>query len=289
MGPGLTSKARIETRMGRCPGLGSALAFLALQIESGAGMLKRLKDRLSWTATPVFPPLAPEEDFIAVGDIHGRYDLMLRLMERLADRPHFSRLVFLGDYIDRGEESRQALEALHWIQKNTEDVLCLRGNHEDMLLNFLEDPIGLGPVWLQHGGRQTLASYGIVPIYPDAPKEDWVAARDRLRGKMGDGLIGWIRALPTLWQTGNVVLVHAGADPSRPMGAQDEQDLIWGHRDFLRLPRRDGLWVIHGHTIVEKVSAYQGRIGTDTGAFATGRLSAVSVTTGAFEILETRK
>lgn len=249
------------------------------------GIFSRFRNPLSRQSALTFPPLAPEEEFTAVGDIHGRYDLMQRLMDHLARRSNLRRLVFLGDYIDRGEQSAEVLKGLHWLSSNSGGVICLRGNHEDMLLGFLEDPLRHGPAWLQHGGRQTLLSFGVAPAYSGAPEADWLAARNSLQSKMGADLIAWLRALPVIWQSGNVATVHAGADPSRPMDAQNDQDLIWGHPNFLRMPRRDGVWVLHGHTIVEDVAADQGRIGVDTGAFATGRLSAVTVTSGGYTVL----
>lgn len=248
-------------------------------------MFTRLKNRLGGQQAAEFPPLAPAEDFTAVGDIHGRYDLLMRLMDRIGTGQGGGRLVFLGDYVDRGEDSAGVLQALFWLQENAPGTICLRGNHEDMLLGFLADPLRQGPAWQQHGGRQTLACYGIAPVHAGAPEEDWFAARDSLQSKMGSALIDWLRQLPALWQTGNVAVVHAAANPSKPITEQDEQDLIWGHPDFLRVPRRDGTWIIHGHTIVEEVVASRGRIGVDTGAFATGRLSAVIVTAGNFTVL----
>lgn len=249
------------------------------------GLFSRLKNRFGGKPVVEFPPLAPDENFTAVGDIHGRYDLMLRLMDRLAERSDLCRLVFLGDYIDRGEQSAEVLKGLHWLDKNVRGVICLRGNHEDMLLGFLEDPLRHGPTWLQYGGRQTLLSFGVAPVHPGVPEIEWLDARESLQNKMGVEQIDWLRGLPAIWQSGNVAAVHAGAAPERALDEQDAQDLIWGHPDFLKQPRRDGIWVIHGHTIVEEVVAGEGRIGVDTGAFATGRLSAVTVTSAGFTVL----
>lgn len=279
----------------RLPAQGSLLVFYVARRETDTedgeivatmpSMFTRFRNKLGRHRAAEFSPLAPEEAFTAVGDIHGRYDLLMRLMDRIGAGQGAGRLVFLGDYVDRGEDSAQVLQALFWLQENAPGTVCLRGNHEDMVLSFLEDPLHHGPAWQQHGGRQTLACYGIAPVSPGAPHTDWLAARDSLQGKMGPRLIDWLRNLPAIWQSGNVAVVHAAADPARPIGAQEDQDLIWGHRDFLQVPRRDGTWIIHGHTIVQEVVANQGRIGVDTGAFATGRLSAVAVAEGEFKVL----
>lgn len=252
------------------------------------GMVSRFWRRIG--GKPVeevaFPPVSPDEDFIAVGDIHGRYDLMQRLLARLSEHRELDRLVFLGDYIDRGEQSAEVLKGLHWLDGRSGRAVCLRGNHEEMLLAFLEDPLAKGPDWLRHGGRQTLQSFGVFPVPPSAPAADWLAARDSLARAMGADMIGWLQQLPVIWQTGNIVAVHAGLDPAKPVAAQSESDLVWGHPEFLQTPRQDGVWVIHGHTIVDQVIPGKGRIGVDTGAFATGKLSAVVVGRGVLEVFE---
>ncbi|WP_368075973.1 metallophosphoesterase family protein [Leisingera sp. NJS204] len=249
------------------------------------GFFSRFRTTANRRKAAELAALAPAEDFVAVGDIHGCYDLMGRLLDRIALRPECGRLVFLGDYIDRGENSAQVLQALHGLQVSNPEAVCLRGNHEDMLLGFLDDPLGEGPGWLRHGGRQTLASFGIAAVHAGMPDLNWIAARDSLQNRMGAGLISWIRTLPAYWQTGNVAAVHAGADPARPLEAQEDYHLAWGHGSFGRVPRQDGVWIVHGHTIAEEVRAEGGRICVDTGAFATGKLSAVAVRNDGFEVL----
>jgi len=155
-----------------------------------------------------------------------------------------------------------------------------------MLLKFLEDPAGSGPRWLQYGGLQTLASFGVGASIrnTDAALE---TARNELAEAMGAPLLTWLRTLPTLWQTGNVAVVHAGADPAQPLEAQPPRVLKWGHREFDRQPRQDGVWVLHGHTIVARPEAANGRIAIDTGGYATGRLSAAYVSPGSVRFLQT--
>jgi serine/threonine protein phosphatase 1 len=215
------------------------------------------------------PPPAPHEAVCLVGDIHGRADLLLRLLA-LRERhfPH-TRLVVLGDMIDRGENSAEVLGLLQ--DQSATGAVCLAGNHEAMLLAFLDDPEMYGQRWLGHGGMDTLASYGLLGIPRDAA--DFPEIRNRLRAALGRKTETWLRALPYLWRSGDLVAAHAALDPARPPEVQRPDVLAWGHPDFERVARHDGLWVAHGHVIVERAFAHAGRIALDTGAYATSRLS----------------
>lgn len=230
-------------------------------------------------------PLAPECPFAAIGDVHGRDDLLAELLARLeGELPAGARLVFLGDYVDRGAQSAAVLRRLRAL--DAEDrVTCLSGNHEAMMLDFLDDPATAGPRWLRNGGAETLASFGVgdAPAGPGAAA--WDALRDGFRAAMGPGLERWLRARPLLWQSGNVAAVHAGADPGRPLAEQRDEALLWGHPDFATTPRTDGTWVVHGHTIVPRPLSDGGRIAVDTGAYATGTLTAALVERGALRFL----
>lgn len=231
-------------------------------------------------------PLAPDEPFFAVGDLHGCDPLLARMIQRLDEISTDIRRVFVGDYIDRGESSAQVLTRLHGYQQDNPDrVLCLRGNHEQMLERFLAAPDRHGSRWLRYGGLQTMASYGIAPPPETAPPEKWAEVRDRLVEAMGPELLAWLADLPDWWQTGNVVTLHAAADPARPINEQELEHMLWGHPAFEAVPRQDGLWILHGHTIVDEPRPEMGRIPVDTGAYATGRLSAALVQKGSVEFL----
>lgn len=233
---------------------------------------------------PFTAPLAPVTAFHVIGDIHGRIDLLDRLLETVetdrqgADIP----LVFVGDYVDRGEHSAQVLRRVHELaQRDDRQVICLIGNHEDMMLKFLADPGERGKRWLKYGGLQTLTSFGVkAKVSENASEAAMERARDALVDAMGPDLIDWLSNLPTYWQTGNVAVVHAGADPALPVGEQETRTHMWGHPDFRHKTRSDDTWVVHGHTIVDAACAVNGRISTDTGAFATGRLSAAFIEPG---------
>jgi serine/threonine protein phosphatase 1 len=241
------------------------------------------------TVEPDSPSLCPEFPFVVVGDVHGRADLMLELDRLIEARCPGWPVVFLGDYVDRGDQSREVLELLFSVSpESTPPVTCLMGNHERMLLAFLEDPAKNGARWINNGGLQTLASFGIAP--PRGGSADAAALaqlRDRLEAEMGAPMIDWLRARPLSWRSGNVWAVHAGADPDLPMIEQPRDVLLWGHPEFPRRARSDGQWVVHGHTVVEAPQVRDGRISVDTGAYATGKLSAAAVTHDGASFIQT--
>jgi serine/threonine protein phosphatase 1 len=227
----------------------------------------------------------PESTTYVVGDIHGRADL-LELLLGLIDahiggtdtmRPQ---LVFLGDYIDHGPESAETLARMRELTRDfPESVICLMGNHERMMLDFLTDPVTRGPRWLREGGAATLWSFRIdpQPIQSSGKAEDFRDAAKRLEAAMPEGLRDWLANLPLSWRSGNLWTVHAGADPAHPMDAQSARVLLWGHPEFEAVPRADGSWIAYGHTEMERPVYEDGRIALDTGAWRTGRLTACAL------------
>jgi serine/threonine protein phosphatase 1 len=241
-------------------------------------------------------PPEPDRPLYLIGDIHGRADLLQRLFE-LIDADQSARglehplAVFLGDYVDRGADSRRVLHSLHAMARSLAadpaaegEMLCLMGNHERMMLDFLDTPLEAGPRWLRNGGVQTLESFGLEGVPETAGPEVLEAARDALAEALGmddeDGLAGWLRELPLIAQSGNIAMVHAGCDPSRAIDDQRPGTLLWGHPEFLIRPRRDGLWVAHGHTVVSRPAVTEGRIALDTGAWFSDRLTAAILVPG---------
>lgn len=218
---------------------------------------------------PPYPAPAPDQVLMVVGDVHGRVDLLAALPELEG----IEQLVFVGDYVDRGPHSADVLRALHGLS----DAICLMGNHEEMMLSFLDDPVAHGPRWLSYGGVETLTSFGLGPAAATAPADALLSTRDALVAEMGDDLLTWLRALPSYWRSGNVVITHAGADPALPIEAQDNRSFRWGHPKFATTERNDGLWLIHGHVITPKPTMTRGRINIDTGAYATDRLTAARI------------
>lgn len=215
-----------------------------------------------------------------VGDIHGRMDLLQKLLAKLDSQIP---VVLVGDYIDRGEESAQVLRFL----AERPHLLCLAGNHEQMLLDVLDDPIANTRIWLRNGGLQTLLSFGVRAPDSQAGSMALMQMAADLRRKLGDDVIAWLRDLPHFLRVNNVVVVHAALDPAKAVEDQTVRTMMWGHRDFLTTPRTDGLWVVHGHTIVDKPHVHAGRIAIDTGAYASGVLTAALFDGGPPKFIQT--
>jgi serine/threonine protein phosphatase 1 len=255
------------------------------------GIIKRL---FGPAEVPTFDaPLIIDRPTYAIGDIHGRFDLLVPLMRAvLADAQGAGidtpRLVFMGDYVDRGEQSRQVLDFLLDLARgnpggavdDTEtDVVLLRGNHEEMLLDFLRDPAGEGPRWLRSGGLQTLLSYGVGNVTASADASALTAAASRLRDAMGP-TVDALSRLPTAARYGDVFFSHAGADPGLPTQLQSQRTLVWGARAMFTDLRDDGVWVVHGHYVVDEAELTRGRIPVDTGAYYSGKLTAARLMDG---------
>ncbi|WP_138935634.1 metallophosphoesterase [Roseovarius arcticus] len=240
-----------------------------------------------------FAPLpCPQSPICIVGDLHGRLDLLQRMLDAIDARPDAGahRIVFVGDMIDRGPQSAAILNQLSEMSSAAPGhVICLMGNHERMMLDFLDDPARHGPLWLGNGGNETLASFGLAPwtrnagVSADKRLERLGAA---LAAAMPSEIAKWLKALPLVWREDGLVATHAGADPSRAIEDQSAQTHLWGHPSFLRQKRYDGLWVAHGHTIMDEGHAQSGRIAVDTGAWRTNRLSAAWLSQDGLEFIE---
>lgn len=211
----------------------------------------------------------------AVGDIHGRIDLLRQAMERvdadLRDRPAARSLrIFLGDYIDRGPNSRAVIDELIAIGQRHEAVF-IKGNHETLVGEFLRDPATL-PAWRTLGGLETLASYGVVsPLTPNAAQQIEVAQKFRQAlPRSHDDFLGQLR---NCFSLDDMFFVHAGVRPGVPLPSQAERDLIWIRDDFLQHRGSFGKLIVHGHTPVQTPEVHPNRINIDTGAYATGQLT----------------
>lgn len=215
----------------------------------------------------------------AIGDVHGRLDLLRILMEKvLADwhgkHPDIAQpsLVFLGDYVDRGFDSKGVIDFLLHETPKEWDCRYLKGNHEEALFDFMRDP-EFGDVWQEYGGLQTLASYGVAPVR-NAGKIDWKETAKKFDASFPRDHLAFLSCLSLYECIGDYVFVHAGVRPRIPLAYQSEKDLLWIREDFLGAGRVLSQTVVHGHTPGEKVSLGAGRIGIDTGAYITGKLTA---------------
>lgn len=204
----------------------------------------------------------------AIGDIHGCLDKLHELVQHChadaAGRP--SKFVFLGDYIDRGPDSRGVIQFLIELQRErAEQDIFLKGNHEDLLLTAADSDL-FEDRWLDNGGIQTLESYGVYSAQ-DIP---------------GDHL-QWLRQLRLFYDDGQRFFVHAGVDPDRPLDQQQEHDLLWIREPFLSSQKDFGRLVVHGHTPLREgvPDLRANRLNLDTGAVFGGPLTAAVFVSGA--------
>lgn len=247
-------------------------------------MMRALLGRLLGRSPPapgrprVTRGIAPAVTY-AVGDVHGRLDLLKQIertiVEDARDVAGARLLVMLGDYVDRGPHSAQVLDHLMAPPPPGFERVCLSGNHEMMMLDFLDDPRN-GEVWLRNGGDLTLMSYGMDPE-PFAGRRDPRRLRNLLDAMVPAEHRAFIEALPVCLSMPGYVFVHAGLRPGLPLAAQADEDLMWIRDGFMDGDHDFGATVVHGHTPRAAASVGRGRISLDTGAFATGILSAARI------------
>ena len=211
----------------------------------------------------------------AIADMHGRADLLARLL-RVIDKDaaaygdHRCILVTLGDYIDRGPNSRKVIETLVQLPLKNFEAKHLQGNHEAMLLDFLNDPLEEGVLWLSNGGWATLVSYGLKVSDLPEDVEELPGIRDKLLANMPKEHVSFFKSLRLFYQLGDYYFVHAGVRPGVALDKQKADDLIWIRDEFLFSDKDFGKIVVHGHTITKDPKESSNRIGLDTGAFHTG-------------------
>jgi serine/threonine protein phosphatase 1 len=213
----------------------------------------------------------------AIGDIHGRADLLSEIIARIDDdirrRPIAHTVeIYLGDYIDRGPHSKTVIDLLA-VRLVANRAVCLRGNHEAVMEGFLQDPAIL-QYWLPLGGMQTLASYGI-ELHDDT--ETAPDLRRRFLAAFPREHELFMQCLRNQFSCGDFLFVHAGIRPGIPIEQQDANDLIWIREEFLDSTRKHERFVVHGHTPVPHPDIRHNRINIDTGAWRTGTLSCIAI------------
>ena len=223
----------------------------------------------------------------AIGDIHGRDDLLRSIHRMIRDdcerRPqrHVT-VVYLGDYIDRGPGSKSVIDTILTDSVEDTESVALLGNHEEMMLHFLQDPRH-SELWIRNGGGATLSSYGVQGRADEGPEY----LRNELMSNLPAAHLEFFCNLEPMYLSGEYGFVHAGIRPGRPLEQQRLEDLVWIREEFLYSEVNHGRCIVHGHTIRRDVDIQSNRIGIDTGAFFTQMLTCLVLERKTVGILQT--
>ena len=229
--------------------------------------------------TPHVTPHVPDNERIySIGDIHGRADLLEQLHKQIQKdaKAHKGKktIVYLGDYIDRGEQSCQVIDILLSNPLDGFECIYLRGNHERAMLDFIDFP-GAASAWLSFGGKEALNSYGI-PLAHIPSMQHMGEIAQSLDEKLPDTHREFLtETCRDSWQYGSYYFVHAGIRPGVPLDKQTQEDKLWIREEFLGSTISHGTIVVHGHSITQVPELLPNRIGIDTGAYATGVLTSL--------------
>ena len=215
----------------------------------------------------------------AIGDVHGRADLLDQLLERIerddAARPGAPRrIIFLGDLVDRGPHSREVVETVRQLCAGGE-ALLIKGNHEEVFVQACWGDAKAVRALLGIGGRETLRSYGLSAF--EIENEDLETLAQRIAGCVPRDHLALLQAGRDHVVEGDYLFVHAGVRPGLRLEDQDPHDLRWIRSQFLRSTSDHGYMVVHGHTPTSEPEVRNNRIGIDTGAFRSGVLTALGI------------
>ncbi len=237
-------------------------------------------------------PRAPENSRLyAIGDIHGRLDLLHRLHRQILDDAKDARdkrkvIIYVGDYVDRGPDSFGVIDSLINEPLEGFEHHFLKGNHEDLLISFLKAGTG-ADMWLGNGGRHTLESYGIDLWGPDFLHDDFPSLRAQLKTALPEDHLGFLDGLAPYHREGDYLFVHAGIQPGRALEEQSEFDMMWIREEFLNSDADHGFVVVHGHSSRAEPDQHANRIGIDTGAWRSNRLTALVLEADGRRFLQT--
>jgi serine/threonine protein phosphatase 1 len=235
----------------------------------------------------------PDTVIYAIGDIHGRLDLLIAIHDRIAaDASQRAAqrkiLVYLGDYVSRGDDCPGVVDRVReWLPAGFERI-TLKGNHEDLLLRFLGGDLDMGRHWFDYGGLEALAHYGVA--IPDRQARDDASVallRDRFAAALPQAHLDFFRSLPVCYRAGDYYFVHGGVRPGVPLAEQNDHDRMWIRKAFLDSDADHGALVVHGHSICEQPVIRPNRIGIDTGAYRSGVLTCLVLEGTAREFLQT--
>jgi serine/threonine protein phosphatase 1 len=228
----------------------------------------------------ILPRVADGERIYAIGDIHGRLDLLDDLLDQIATdddgrSPMATTLVFLGDFIDRGPDSRDVVERLRSIGQSGTRCIFLMGNHEEVLLRAIEGERGALSLFDRIGGRETLLSYGVSEQdYDHCLLADLT---ELMKAKIPREHIEFLKSAQAQYASGDYLFVHAGVRPGVAIDEQQDVETRWIRDEFLNFRGDFGRVVVHGHTISNDIEIRDNRIGVDVGAYRNGRLAAVGL------------
>lgn len=224
-------------------------------------------------------PRAPENTHIyAIGDVHGKASLLLQLCDKIYDdaQKHENnvKIIFLGDLIDRGEDSRGVIEIILSLIDAGIDVTPIIGNHEYYLLKFLKNSQDHRD-WMMWGGSETLKSYGVIFTKPDNTPYNFDELAQQLKANIPQTHMDFYNSMPHYHEAGDYFFSHAGLRPNLALSEQTVDDLTRIRRDFLQHPVTHDKTIVFGHTIFDDPLQEPGKIGVDTGAFRSNILTAV--------------
>lgn len=243
-------------------------------------MLSFLKKKREPTFAPIPASVGEDRRVYAIGDIHGRDDLFEQLLEQIerddADRsPLPSQIILLGDLIDRGLESAQVVaRALDMAERGT-PIRFLKGNHEEVFVRAARGDVQSTRFFCRIGGHETILSYGLAQ--DDYAAMDFEALTEWMLVHVPRAHVEFVEAFEDMIEIGDYLFVHAGIRPDVPLDAQKPSDLRWIRDEFLSHRRPLDRFVVHGHTITPEVDEQSNRIGIDTGAYHSGRLTAIGL------------
>ncbi len=266
------------------------------------GFLRQLEPLLgsfykSRSAPPLAPTLAPKklvesiefaeisqlERAYAIGDIHGMNGLLQLLLSEinadLSSSEFITYLILLGDYMDRGSETRGVIESLvqlKTVQNPSIFVIFLKGNHEQMLMDFIKDPVKHGKFWLKNGGDATLLSYGVFPQKKPNSRQ-FIYLRDELIGRMPKTHLDFLNRLRSSFILGDYFFCHAGIRVGQLLDQQTDEYLLWTRKQPQPSDGAQEKIIVHGHESVREPVMAQFHINVDTGAFLTGCLTALKL------------
>jgi serine/threonine protein phosphatase 1 len=223
--------------------------------------------------------LPPGLRLYAIGDVHGCRDLLMEMHARIdaeleRDAPGDWRIVHVGDYCDRGPDTKGVIDFLIARMAWNKRIVCLRGNHDEGFVSFLEARSGAG-IFINNGGETTAASYGVRADFSSAAAVE--QTRESLLAGVPHAHRAWLADLPHAAELGDFFFCHAGIRPGVPLDVQDANDLVWIRETFLDDPRLHPKVIVHGHTPSNEVELRPNRVNVDTRAFASGRLSALKL------------